>query len=142
MMSLRDKIRLETAERKARYAEYEALYKRACDEGMAAGKAAIPIPMTVVEPSNVMDPNSPPRNEWFVPEGPCGFAEVVIHPATSSFARWLAKNNLASTRYNGGMSIWIGAHNQSVTRKEAHAYKMAEIFKAAGIKCFVSARLD
>ena len=142
MMSLRDKIRLETAERKARYAEYEALYKRAMDEGLAAGKAAIPIPMTIIEPSNVMDPNSPPRNTYQVSEGACGFAEVVIHPATSSFARWLAKNGRASTRSNGGMSIWIGAHNQSVTRKEAHAYKMAEIFKAAGIKCFVSARLD
>lgn len=140
--SLRDKIRLEKAERMQRYSEYETLFRRAYAEGLEAGKAAIPTPMTVVEPSNVMDPNSPPRNQWFVSEGPCGFAEVIVYPGTCSFARWLTKNNLGSPAYKGGVSIWISAHNQSVARKEAHAYKMAEIFKEAGIKCYASSRLD
>lgn len=140
--SLREKIRAEKEARLQRYSNYDALYRKASEEGMKAGMEAVPVPMVVYEPSDPLNEASPPLREYFVKEGPCGFAEVIVHPGTSSFARWLVKNDLASPHYRGGVSIWIGAHNQSVSRKEAHAYKMAEILKEAGITCYVSSRLD
>jgi hypothetical protein len=62
-------------------------------------------------------------------DGVCGFAWVVVKPATSSFAKWLKKTGWADKAYGGGLSIWIGGYNQSMTRKEAHAAAMASCEK-------------
>lgn len=140
--SLREKIAAEKAERNTRYAEYEDLYRRAKAAGVAAGDSAIPTPMVVTEHTHPLDDHSPAKKQWYVGEGACGFAWVVIRPGTSSFARWLKKKGYARKDYYGGMSIWISEHGQSITRKEAHADAMAAVFREANIEAHAGSRLD
>lgn len=140
--TLRAKIAAEKAARTARYKAFADLMADAWRAGMEAGAAIRPTTMVVVEPSNPLDPSSPPRNVWREPEGPCGFAWVSVHPGTSSFARWLTKSGGAQRSYGGGVSIWISQFNQSVERKEACAEAMARVLKAAGINAYAGSRLD
>ena len=67
---------------------------------------------------------------------PCGFAWVQVKPANSKFAKWLVENDHArKDSYEGGVKIWIGQYNQSVSHKEAHAEKLAEILKKEITDC-------
>lgn len=127
----------------AKYAEFQAVFDEARREGLAAGVQAAPQPMMVVEHSNPLDDASAPKRAWHVPEGACGFAWVNIRPGTSPFARWLVKNGHARKAYYGGVEIWIREHGQSVERKEAHAHKMAAIFRdKLGVNAGAGSRLD
>ena len=140
--SLKDKIRAEKAERLARYAGFAALYKQAHEAGMAAGNAAVPVPMVVTSGDGALTPGLE-RKHWIVPEGVCGFASVVVHPATCSFARWYAKTHNERKAYGGGICVkWVGEFNQSMTRKEAYAHAFAEVLRAAGIKAYSQSRMD
>jgi len=121
--------------------EFLALYKNAQREGIKAGEALQPCPMVVVE-GDLFGNTRPDAKRYYVSEGVCGFASVIIYPATSSFARWLVKNDLARKNYNGGLRIPITAYNQSFERKEAHASAMAQVFSGAGFNCYVESRLD
>jgi hypothetical protein len=132
--SLKDKIRAEKAARAARYAEFAALYQRAHDAGMAAGNAVKPIPMSVRSGSVIVD---------VVADGVCGFAWVIVHPGTCSFARWLTKAKDASKAYHGGVyACWVREFNQSMTRKEAYARAFANVLRAAGITAYAESRMD
>src|SRR5262245_61893810 len=99
--SLREKIAAESAERKVRYAKFEAAYAKAVAAGKAAGEKAEVVPMIVREHENPMNDASPVKNEWFVGDGVCGFAWVTVSPGNSSFAKWLVKNKLAGKAYGG-----------------------------------------
>ena len=44
--------------------------------------------------------------------------------------------------YGGGFTVWIGDYNQSLQRKEAHAYAMAAELNAHGIKANGESRMD
>jgi hypothetical protein len=134
--SLREKIAAESAERKARYVQFRETFDRAYNAGLEAGRNAIPHTMVVQD-------GFTGKTVDVVSEGACGFAWVRIFPATCSFARWLAKNNLARAAYHGGMEIWISDHGQSIERKEAHARAMAEVLTSElGVKAYVGSRLD
>jgi len=134
--SLREKIAAESKARRERYAQFRAVYDRAYAAGLAAGNNAIPTPMVVTDAMH--------GKQWYVEDGACGFAWIRVRPATSSFARWLLKEKIVSGRsYNGGVDIWISDHNQSVTRKEAHARAMADVLRSElGINCYADSRLD
>jgi len=138
--SLREKISASKAERAEREAEFQALYDLAQREGYQAGKMAKPCPMRVVE-ADIFGKPKEGAQVWIEEEGMCGFAWVVLRGNTA-FGRWLKKNNLASKGYNGGLHIWIGAHNQSIERKTAHASAMANVFIRAGILAYYDSRLD
>jgi hypothetical protein len=141
--SLREKIAAEKAERQARYAQFEAVFNEANRAGFAAGEAAKPVPMMVVEPSNPLNDASPPKAMWHAPEGACGFAWVSVSPGNCSFAKWLVKNKLARKGYYGGVEINVSAHGQSVERKEAHARVMAAMLaEKLGVKAYSNSRLD
>ena len=141
--SLREKIAAEKVERVARYAKFEAAYAKAYAAGMAAGKAAVPEPMVVSEAEGLSNRPKPGGKSWYVSEGACGFAWVSVHPGNSSFAKWLKKAGHADKHYGGGVSIWIGEHNQSIARKEAHAYAMAKVLREElNIKAYAGSRLD
>lgn len=141
--TLRDKIRAEKIEREARYAAFEALLTRAREAAHAAGSAAEPRPMTVVEPSDPLNPNSPIRRAWHVAAGACGFAWVAVHPANSSFARWAAKNGYAErSAYDGGIKFHIRGFGQSVDCKYAAALAMADVLRGAGLEAYAQSRLD
>jgi hypothetical protein len=121
--------------------EFQALYDHAQREGFKTGDQMIPRPMTLVNADILgnVKPNSP---TYYVSEGMCGFAWVVIKPATSAFAKWLVKNKLARKGYYGGIHIWIGAHDQSYERKAAHANAMALVLSKAGYDAYADGRLD
>ena len=131
--TLREKIAAEKAERQQRYASFAALWDKAHAAGMEAGNAAQPQTMVVTDG----------RQEWRVPEGPCGFASVVVYPGNCSFALWAKKNRNATKAYRGGMTVrWVSEFNQSYTRKDAYAQAFAAVLNDAGIKAYGERRLD
>ena len=86
--------------------------------------------------------NTQTGEQWFVEDGACGFAWVSIHPATSSFARWLKKQGIGSKGYDSGLKIWIHDYNQSVQKKETYAWAYAEVLRDSGYKAYSGSRLD
>jgi hypothetical protein len=144
--SLREKIAAESEVRKAKYAAFEAAYNKAAEAGRAAGEAAKPRAMMVVQPSDPLNDNSVPKAMWHVPEGACGFAWVNVSPGNSPFANWLKKQKLARKAYVGGVEIWISAFNQSVERKEACAQAMARVLNEeladSKLRIYPGSRLD
>jgi hypothetical protein len=122
--------------------DWAAVYAEAHVAGLAAGKAAIPEPMVVVGHANPLDDSSPVTERHFVSEGVCGFAWVVIHPGNCSFAVWARKQDLARAHYGGGVSVWVGEFNQSMTRKEAYAHAFAEVLNKHGVKAYAGSRMD
>lgn len=121
-----------------KFAEYAALVAAAEAAGMAAGNAALPAPMIVTGTNGATGA----VKHYYVSEGACGFAWIVVRPGTSSFAKWLVANGKARKHYAGGVCVWVGEFNQSVDRKSAYAYAYAGVLQAAGIKAFADSRLD
>jgi predicted nucleic acid-binding Zn finger protein len=114
-------------------AEFAALYLKARQAGLDAGSAEKTSTMVVVGHGQ----------RYVVPEGPCGFAWVVVKPGTSAFARWLVKKGYASKHYYGGVSIWVSDFNQSMERKYAYAAAFAEVLRQGGIEnCYADSRMD
>lgn len=123
--------------------DYAGIWKEAWAAGMAAGKGAECVPMHVVQRANMLDDSSPIVKRYEpVMDGVCGFASVVIRPATSGFAKWLKKQGYADAHYYGGYSIFIGEHRQSLTKKEAHAHAMCEVFAKYGYNARTDSRMD
>lgn len=122
--------------------DWRALYDEAHAAGMAAGNAVCPTPMVVAQHANPLNDNSPVVQSWYVSEGACGFAWVVIRPGNCSFAKWLRKNDLASQHYGGGVSVWVHQFNQSISRKEAYADAFAEVLRKHGLNAYAGSRLD
>ena len=86
--------------------------------------------------------NKETGKQWFVEDGACGFAWVSLHPATSSFARWIKKQGIGSKGYGSGLKIWIDDYNQSVQKKETYARAYAEVLRDSGYKAYSGSRLD
>lgn len=120
------------------------VFARAYEAGIEAGKAKQPTPMVVQQHANCLDDTSPVEKEWYVPEGPCGFAQVIIRPGNSSFARWLKKSGRADTHVYGGVYIHVSAHGQSYERKQAHAEAMVKVLEAEieGIQAYARSWMD
>lgn len=130
--TLREKIAADKVQRNADYAKYADAWRAAHDAGMAAGKAAQCVPMAVY--NGDIQINGRPLDPYaaasqlvdVVPDGVCGFAWVVLHPATSRFARWASANRGARREYGGGLCLtWVSEFGQSMTRKEAYAHAFA-----------------
>lgn len=131
--SLREKISAEKGEREARYQAFETHWDTAWKIGMEAAMKAVPAPMIVTDQQgNHID---------YVADGVCGFAWINV-PGNSSFGRWLKKKGIARPDYPTGLSVWIGAYEQSHDRKAAHAYAMAHYLQSVGIQCSARSRLD
>lgn len=135
---------LRSMSKSARDEFFMDVYRRALKAGIDAGKAALPMPMIVGQPtslfSNQLDYSRPTH---YVSEGVCGFAWVVIYPGNHPFANWLKKHGFGSSAYGGGVQIWVSHHNQSLERKEAHARAMVEVFRSSGLeKVYSGSRMD
>jgi hypothetical protein len=123
--------------------EMRSLWSKAKAAGLEAAKAVNVPDMIVAKHVNPMDDASPVEKVWQVPGGPCGFAGLKIRPGNSSFANWLKKNGYGrADSYAGGVYVGIHEHGQSLAWKEAHAYAMAEVLRAAGINAYVESRMD
>jgi hypothetical protein len=100
--------------------------------GREAGETVIPQAMIVEGYEN--DPIS---------DGACGFGWVNVSPGNSRFAKWLVRNEYArKDSYYGGVTVWIGEHRQSLTRKAAHASAMAAHLRTFGIEARGASRID
>lgn len=141
--AVREQMAADREAREQRYAEFEVLYARASEAAELAAEECVPTPMTVVRHANPLDDNSP-IVERFAPvaDGVCGFAEVVVRPGNSSFARWAAKTHGWRKSYPSGMALWVSDYGQSYERKRAYASAFARVLREAGIQATVSARLD
>lgn len=125
--SLRERIAFESAQRKARYAQFASDFDLAMLAGRKAAEEAVPETMHIV--GNDADGN---LRHYSVSEGACGFAYITVRPASSSFGRWLVKEGHARKAYGGGLTISISDYNQSMTRKAAHAKAAADYLTARG----------
>jgi len=141
--TLRDKIRAEKVLRQGRDEKFAEIFAKAKQAGIEAGYSLRPRPIVVTQHTNPLNDNSPVEKAWYSAGGTCGFAWVNVRPATSAFARWLAKNKIGHRSYHGGWDIWISEHGQSVEQKEAHAHALSEVLKnELGITCYAASRLD
>lgn len=123
----------ERMKKNGRHLEFEAIWNEAYEAGMRAGEAAMPHEMVVVGGGK----------EYHVPEGPCGFAWIVVYPGNAPFANWAKKAHDARPEYGGGCCVyWVGEFNQSVERKAAFARAFAEVLRQHGIKAYGQDRLD
>ena len=124
--------------------DFAAIYKEAHEAGHAAATAANPVPMIVGEEtalfSGKLDMSKPTH---FIADGVCGFAWVNVRDARKPFAKWLVKQGHArKDGYYGGVTVWVGAYNQSMQRKEAYAYAFASVLHKHGIDCHAQSRID
>ena len=140
--SLRCKIRHDRVERQIADNAMMVLFNRADAEGKLAADDCVPVPMVVQEHASPIDDNSPVVQQLVVPDGPCGFAWIVITPGTSRAAKYAKLHLGASKHYYGGVSIYVHDYNQSITRKAAYAGAFAKVLQAAGIKAYAGSRLD
>lgn len=122
-------------------AEFEALHRKAHEAGHAAATAARPTPMVVQQHESPFDDNSEVVQQWYVPEGVCGFAWVLT-PGNTPFARWAKRRGLFTRSYGGGLMNWVSGYGQSMDRKEAYAGAYAAVLTEAGITAHAGSRMD
>jgi hypothetical protein len=122
--------------------QIESLYTQAHNAGNVAVTQTTVTPMIVSQHANPLDDGSETIKQWYVEDGVCGFASVIIKPANSKFAKFLVANQLARKHYAGGVSMFIRDFNQSLTKKEAYAYAFAKVLNDNGITAYVDSRMD
>lgn len=116
---------------------YEKLYQLADQKGLEASKNVQTTPMRI-------------KGGGVYPDGPCGFARVILPDGRKSFARWIIKKGLGTKVNKQG--IWIMAKvntkgllpqaGQSLLRQEAYAHAFAQILQANGIECHTGSAMD
>lgn len=142
------KARIEdtNAERTAREVRHQEIITEMSHVAMLAYENAQPTPMVVYETEGLTDIPKEDGKSWYVSDGPCGFAWIVIKPATCSFARWCAKNDIGHAAYEGGWIIpsfvLVPGEGQSYERKRAAMWAAARVLTTHGIKCRPLARMD
>lgn len=138
-----EKIKADSAERRADYAKFEELILRARELGLDAGNAARPQTMIVGTPTTIFG-NDIDRSKpvYVVPEGVCGFGWVHIMDGRSRFVNWLKKKKLGRPHHDKGWVISCSDFNQSMERKEAYCRAYARVLSEAGIECYADSRMD
>lgn len=131
-----------------RHTAHRELYTAAQLAAAAAFDACQPVPMVVYEAEGLTDQPKVGGQSWYVSEGVCGFASIVINPATCSFARFLSRNGIGRKHYQGGWHVSTydlvpaSKFSQSYERKVAAASAAAKVLKDAGLRVYVWDRLD
>ena len=116
------------------------LYNQARAAGLAAAQAAQVQPMIVQQHANMLDDSSPVTRSYYVNDGVCGFASVVVR--NIKFANQLKKLGIGRKNYGTGWSISVSDFNQSLTRKEAYAHAFAKVLNDNGITAYTDSRMD
>lgn len=118
------------------------------NEADRAGKAAVAatkvVPMVVGEAKGLLsDEIDYSKKTYFVEDGVCGFAAIIVKPGNSKFAKFLKEMGMARRdSYNGGVRMPVHEYNQSLQKKEAYAYAFAKVLREAGINARVESRMD
>ena len=121
---------------------FPQMFNLAHQAGLAAVEKLNVVPMVVSEHADPFDDASPVRRQWFVADGPCGFAWVVVRPGNSPFANWLKKEKGCRNGYGGGVHYWISDFNQSMQKKETYADAFAGVIRQFGINAYATSRMD
>ena len=136
-------------------AKYERLWRelqRVSHEALATAKA--PTPMIVGSPTTPLGNDIDySKQTWYVADGVCGFAWVVLESGRTGFAQWLLKNGYGHKEYQWGggykgVSFWPHARygfaetRQSLELKQQVCGKMAEYLRSQGIPAYVNSRMD
>lgn len=125
------------------YSDFEALWAKANAAGIAAGQGCQPAPMVVRQGDITVNGQNVLSRDYFVADGVCGFAWIVVNPGTSPFAKFAKKYKGARAEYGGGTCVkWVGEFNQSMAKKEAYARAFAGVLKEAGINASARSRID
>jgi len=119
-----------------------ALYDAAHAAGNAAVESTIVRPMIVHWHGDLMADAGEIKKTYVVEDGVCGFASVIVKPANSAFAKYLALQHGARKHYYGGISLSINDFNQSLQKKEAYAKAFAGVLVDAGINAHYESRMD
>lgn len=137
---------IERLERASRQDQYQQWIYAMSALAEAAYLATTPQAMVVYETAGLTDIPKKNGNSWYVSEGVCGFAWIVIKPATSSFAKWLIKNKIGYKNYYGGwvipMSYLIPNMTQSMERAESAARCCAKFLRDQNINAYAESRMD
>lgn len=114
--------------------DWEPIWQKAYEAGVAAGQGHEPKPMGVVDTLS--------GQNWIVSEGVCGFAEIKVKGNTS-FGRWAKKHAGFKKGYPQGLYFWVSAFGQSYERKVAFAKAAVAVLNENGIDdAYYSSRLD
>jgi len=122
--------------------DYQKVFNEAHAAGLAAGNASKPVPMVVQGHANPLDDSSPVVQSWVVNEGCCGFANAVIKPGNSGFAKWLKANKMGYKNYYGGWAFPCHDFNQSLDRKEKYCNAFCAVLSKYGINAYTDSRMD
>jgi hypothetical protein len=79
--------------------------------------------------------------QWYVADGPCGFAWITV-PGNSAFGKWGKAKGLFSKGYPKGLMYWVGEFNQSIQKKQTFAAAAAEVLRKAGVDAWSGSRMD
>ena len=120
--------------------DIHSIYHQARAAGLAAAQCARVAPMIVNAHKNPLDANSEITKQYFVEDGVCGFASVVVK--NIKFANGLKKLNIGRKNYGSGWCISVRDFNQSLTRKEVYAHAFADVLRANGVDAYVDSRMD
>jgi hypothetical protein len=141
--SLKEKIKAEGAVRREKYAEFDALFAKAHEAGVAAGTASTPTPMIVGQAKSLFSTEiDMSQKTYFVEDGVCGFAWVHFSDARVPFVRWAKSQKKGHSGYPKGWDISCRDFNQSMQRKEAYCAAFAKVMREAGIDCYAQSRMD
>ncbi len=121
----------------------EKLLERAHLMGMDAGRRVGVTPMVVGSPSTPLGSDIDySKKTYFVEDGVCGFAGVVIKPARGKFVSYLKSLDMGHKHYYGGYYVPVRVFGQSLTRKEAYADAFAKVLTEDGMRCYVDSHMD
>jgi hypothetical protein len=122
--------------------KWAALHERANAAGLAAAEAAVPVPIVVGKSLGLSNEFDPSAKKYFVSEGLCGFAYVLVS-GRSGFGRWAKAQKLGySDSYRGCFALFVRTPSQSVERKEAYARAYVGVLEEAGLEASYYSRLD
>jgi hypothetical protein len=118
------------------------LYAAAHDAGNAAVQSTTIAPMIVQQRANPLDDGSALVKQYYVEDGVCGFASIVVKPAHCAFAKYLKENHRGHKSYYGGVAMLVSDFNQSLQKKEAYAHAFAKTLRDAGLNAYAESRMD
>jgi hypothetical protein len=83
-------------------------------------------------------------NRYLVEGGVCGFAWVNIYGirSNSKLGKTLDTLGFRKNSYEKAHQFWVFDGGQSMERKEAYAYAMAEVLRKAGLRAYADSRMD
>lgn len=122
--------------------QVKEIYIQAHNAGNSAVQSATITPMVVTQKANPLNDSSDTVKQWYVEDGICGFASVIVKPANSKFAKFLIENQLGRKSYTGGVHMSVRDFNQSLQKKEAYAHAFAKVLRDNGINAWSESRID